>query len=51
MKDLTDLLRDIHNMYDGLMHELQGLQLEIVTLQKENERLLNEIHERTKDIP
>jgi len=47
-KNIIDLLRDIHNIYDKLMHELQDLHLEVVTLQKENENLLNEINKRTE---
>ena len=46
-KNIIDLLRDIHNIYDELMHEIQDLKLKVTALQKENEILLNEINKRT----
>jgi len=49
-KNIIDLLRDIHNIYDELMHEIQDLQLKVVSLQKENENLLNETNKRTDKI-
>ncbi len=46
-KNIIDLLRDIHNIYDELLLEVQGLQLKVTALQKENENFLNETNKRT----